>query len=118
MTKKAKQLLSILGRENATLDCTLRTQEILDTKKNAREALDKIVKDILYLKSISDTRIENAVNFIGGHDTHDAKLCVKCFEVKEISEFYQNSNKPKVLHCWCKDCRRKYDKIYKQKIRQ
>ena len=115
MTKKAKQLLSILGRENATLDCTLKTQEISDTKKNEREALDKIVKDILYLKSISDNKIKNAVNFIGGNDTNDAKMCVKCFKAKEISEFYQNSTNKKVLHCWCRDCRRDYDKNYSSK---
>ncbi len=116
MTKKAKQLLSILGRENATLSCVQKTQSVLDTKKNAREILDKIIKEILFLQSISEQKILNALDFLGGNVNFHNKICVKCFVSKDIAKFYltpKNQN----LHCWCLDCRREYDKNYKQKIR-
>lgn len=116
MCKKARQVLAILGRNNATLDCVQKTQSLLDTKKNAREILDKIIKEILYFKVISDDKIKSAINFIGGDDMLDAKMCVKCFEVKDITQFYMTPTN-KNLHYWCRDCRREYDKNYKQKMR-
>lgn len=116
MTKKARQVLAILGRKNATFFTVQRTQDILDTKKNAREILDEIIKDILYLKSVSSKKIDNAMNFITG-EKHDAKMCVKCFVEKEISEFYLTKTN-KNLHYWCFECRREYNKNYMQKIRQ
>lgn len=117
MVKKAKQLLSILGRNNATYDCIARTQSMLDSQKNAREVLDSIIKEILHLKAISDEKIKNAINFMGVNDMIDAKMCIKCFEAKEISEFYF-TQKNKGLHSWCRACRREYDKSYKQRKRR
>lgn len=117
MTKKAKQLLSILGRENATFCTVQKTQSVLDTKKNAREILGKIIKEILFLQSISDRKFNNAIDFLGGNVNLHNKICVKCYVSKDISEFYltpKNQN----LHCWCLDCRRFYNTKYVQKIRQ
>lgn len=116
MSKKTRQILSILGRKNPTYSCVQKAEDMLHTKKNAREILSQIATEILMLKSISEQKIQNALNFIG-EDDFDAKMCVKCFQVKEISEFHLTP-KNKNLHCWCRDCRREYDKNYKQKIRQ
>ena len=123
MTKKAKQLLSILGRNNATYDCIARTQEILDTKKNAREVLDKITTDILFLKSLSEAKINKSLDFINNFDFGIAdfkggqtKICKICLCEKDLSAFSLIKNKD-LKHTWCIDCRREYYRKDKQRKR-
>ena len=117
MSKKARQVLNILGRSNATFDCVQKIQSVLHTKKNAQEILDKIIKEILHIKEIPDNKIQKIINLINRKNIENAKLCIKCFEIKDISDFYFTSTN-KNLHCWCKDCRREYDRLYKQKVRR
>jgi hypothetical protein len=42
------------------------------------------------------------------------KKCIKCGEVKELSEFYGDSSRKSGLHPWCKDCKKTKQKHYQK----
>lgn len=46
------------------------------------------------------------------------KICSKCKEKKDISEFWKHKRSKDGLYCWCKKCWKEYGKKYYQKNKE
>lgn len=116
MTKKAKNLLAILGRVNATVSCIEKVQNVLDTKKKTpQEILDEILDNILFLRGISEEKINRCMDFLTDNlEENMHKFCAKCLLQKSKDDFYSYNGNG---YAWCKSCRNEYARDKKRQAR-
>lgn len=50
----------------------------------------------------------------GKNGVEMTKVCSKCKEEKDVSEFYKDKKYKDGLYCWCKECNKKRSKHYRQ----